>query len=407
MNLLLRPTLALAAGVFSVAALAAAPVPLPAGSTHASVALLHVASVRAAHPAIAGSTQPLQPKVMGDQTYPGSPGANAFRAYPPSCAADPLPTEASGTTDTIWSGRVPLYATDPSGNNAYTETVTVTVWRLACSSSGYPTPYNPNGYMNAITLMRIDRDDDTVTTIIPRMPLVQVSQGSIDFTQNTSLVRVAAEPNTVVSEVPYGSLIPVSTTYVLENYPYVGAGYFTFSDAFTLQLDPYVSGVAPLDLAIPAYSPTATTYPDAYNPLPIDGYLSTMWYDPTHSGEGMQVQIIDNPDGATRTFFAVWYTYDQLGLPFWITATGGFPITAAGTTSLNTTGYYQTGGGFAGDFGSSTDQHVWGQLTFSFPDCATMKFSYSGQTDAATNGPMGTGQRTWTRIGDNNGMTCE
>jgi hypothetical protein len=236
-----------------------------------------------------------------------------------------------------------------------------------------------------------------------------VAQGGIDYTQQASLVRVAAEPNTVVSEAPYDSLITTSTTYVLENYPYVGAGYFTFDDAFTLQLDPKVTGVSPVDLNILAYNPTPTSYPDAYNPLPIDGYMGTAWYDPAHSGEGILVEVVDNYISATvapttRTFFAAWYTYDQLGLPFWITAQGTFPI---GATSVTTPGYYQTGGGFAGNFGSSTTTNVWGTLTFSFPNCAEMDFSFNGQTDAQTNGPGGSGTRTWQRQVDNNGMTCE
>lgn len=404
MNLVLRPTLALAAGVFSVAALAAT-APLPVAPTRPSAAPLQVSHIRAGQPAIGGASTPLQPKVMGNNVYPGTPGPNAFRAYPPSCAADPLPTEASGYT---WGATVPLYDVDQN-NNVTTETVTVTVWRIACSSSGNATLYNPSGYLNAMTLMRIDRADDADTSRFPTMPIVQAAQGSIDFAQQASLVRVAAEPNTVVSEAAYGTLLTTSTTFVLENYPYVGSGYFTFSDAFTLQIDPQIRNVAPVDITIPAYSPTPAIYPDAYNPLPVDGYMGTAWYDPAHSGEGILAEVVDNYNSTTtapttRTFFAAWYTYDQLGLPFWITAQGTFPI---GATSVTTTGYYQTGGGFAGSFGSSTTQHVWGTLTFSFPSCAEMDFSFNGQTDAQTNGPGGVGSRTWQRQADNNGMTCE
>ena len=180
-----------------------------------------------------------------------------------------------------------------------------------------------------------------------------------------------------------------------------GSGYFTYSDGFTLRVDPQLSGGAPVDISVPAYNPAQ--YPDAFNPLPVDGYMGTSWYDPAHSGEGMLAQVIDNADG-TRTFFASWYTYDPFGVPFWITAQGAFAI---GEASVDATGYYQTGGGFAGNFGSSTTQHIWGTLTFSFPNCSKMDFSYNGQTDLQTNGPGGNGSRIWTRVADNNGMSCE
>jgi hypothetical protein len=398
-------TFALATGVVAMPALASdARVPLPASAIagHASaLSAMHVSRVRAAQPANAKETNAMHPKVMGSQTYPGSPTANPFRAYPPSCAADPLPDLASGTT---WSARVPLLATDNNGT-LYTENVTVTVWRLACSSSGHAMTYNPTGADNAITLMRIDRDSnfDHDTSIFPTFPLVEASQGGSGFGTQASLVRVAMEPNTVISDTSFDSPIVDSTTYVLENDPYQGSGYFTYSDGFTLRIDPQVSGVAPVDISVPAYSPTQSTYPDAFNPLPIDGYMGTSWYDPTHSGEGMLAEVIDNADG-TRTFFASWYTYDPSGLPFWITAQGVFAIGAA---SVDATGYYQTGGGFAGNFGSSTTQHIWGTLTFSFPNCGKMDFSYNGQTDAQTNGPGGNGSRIWSRVADNNGMPCE
>ena len=390
---------ALVGGLVVVPALASdALIPLPASAVagHASALdAMHVSRVRAAQPANAGQTNTAHPKVMGSQPFPGSPGPNAFRAYPPSCAADPLPDQASGP---IHSARVPLYAIQ--GTNGVIENVTVTVWRLACSSSGNAMTYNPTGADNAITLMRIDRDNDSNTSVVPRFPLVEASQGGSSFGAQDSLVRVAMEPNTVISDVPFDSALPTSTTYVLENYPYQGSGYFTYSDGFTLRIDPQLNGVAPVDMTIPFYSPG----PDASNPLPIDGYMGTSWYDPAHSGEGMLAQVIDNADRTTRTFFASWYTYDPNGLPFWITAQGVFAIGAA---SVDATGYYQTGGGFAGNFGSSTTQHIWGTLRFSFPNCSKMAFSYSGQTDAQTNGPGGNGSRTWTRVADNNGMSCE
>jgi hypothetical protein len=297
-----------------------------------------------------------------------------------------------------------LLAIDGQGNG-YIENVTVTIWRLACSSSGMAMRYNPSGAANAITLLRIARDpsNEGRTDIVPMFPYVMASQNGSALGTTASLVRMAIEPNTVVSDTVLNTPISNSTTYVLENYPYSDAGYFTFSDGFTLRIDPYITNVAPTDINVPAYVPTSGTYPDAYNPLPIDGYMATNWFDPAHSGEGMQVGVYDNGDGATLTLSAAWYTFDSLGLPFWVYAQGALPI---GATSVDTTGSYFTGGGFSGNFGSEADENPWGTLNFSFPDCNTMVFSYNGQADAVS-GPTGSGTRTWKRAAGINGMSCE
>ncbi|MEO5622026.1 MAG: hypothetical protein ABJB02_02935 [Dokdonella sp.] len=396
MNRLIRTTLALAVGMLALPAFAAAPsaalsADVQAAHAAAVTSSLHVSHVRAAAPATSGL---VQPKVMGSQTQPGTPAANPFRAYPPSCAADPLPDRASGPTVTA---RVPLYALD-SLNQGHVEMATVSVWRLPCSSSGTATPYNPSGFANAMTLMRIDRDNDSDTTLTPRFPLVQVSQGGLAFTDARTLVRAAIEPNTVVSETPFDSALLGSTTYVLENYPYTGSGYFTFSDSFVLRIDPQVTGVAPVDIGVQAYTGAGISA------MPITGYLSSAWYDTAHSGEGLLIEMLDNPDGVTHTVFAAWYTYDALGLPYWLVAQG---VVQPGITTLtNAPVYYYTGGGFAGNFGASADSHVWGTMSMTFPDCNTIDFSFSGST-ADSSGPSGTGSREWHRLANINGLTCE
>ncbi len=405
-------TIALAAGVVAVPALADMRVPLSAdavASHQAANPSRLLTHVRASHPAAPGTAAGTTAKVMGIHTQPGTPGPNDFRAYPPSCAADPLPDKASGPQ---YTASVPLYATDPNNvQTAVIEVATVTVWRIACSSSGAHQIYNPNGYPNAITLVRIDRHDDTITSDVPRFPLLQVKQGSIDFTvagggrNPASFVRAAVEPNTVVSEMAFDNPVVTSTTYALENNPYQGSGYFAFSDAFTLRIDPFIAGVTPVDISVPAYIPSQATYPDAYTNLPISGYMSSAWYSPDHNGEGLVVQLLENPDGVTHAVFAAWYTYDALGLPFWLIAQG--VINPGDKAMLNAPVTYLTGGGFAGNFGAAADTHTWGTMSMSFPDCNTIHFTYSGQTDAQTAGPAGSGTRDWTRLASVNGLTCE
>ena len=220
--------------------------------------------------------------------------------------------------------------------------------------------------------MRIDRDStlEGNTTQFPTFPLLSATQGS-----NTNLVRAAMEPNTVVSDGPFDSPVYVSTTYVIENYPYTGYGYTFFDFAHNLIIDPVIGGIG--SQAVSVSIGDYTTNPTQN--LPIDGYMSSAYYDPAHGGEGLVVEIYDNGDGATRTIFASWYTYDTVGLPFWLVAQASIPI---GTNNIaNVPVYYYTGGGFAGNFGATSTTNNWGTMSFSWPDCDTMGFTFDGATD--------------------------
>jgi hypothetical protein len=327
--------------------------------------------------------------------------ANPFRAYPPSCLADPLPTTP---THALASFPMQLYSRDDLGNPANPETVQITLWRVPCSSSGNHTPYNVDGGANSALLMRIDRDsnNNTHTDHFPTFPQLSSDQGN----STGNYVRAAMEPNTVVSDGPYDSPIYVSTTYVLENYPDDSLGYTYFNYNFSLVIDPVFdfncTGCQQVD--INGYVPTQQDYPAAFQNLPIDGYMTSAWYDPAHGGEGFFVDIYDNGDGTTRTIFAAWYTYDANGIPFWLVAQGVASI--GSNVFANVPVYYYSGGGFAGDF-SSVTSHDWGTMNIRFPSCAKMTFDYSGSADAIEGGPSGTGTRSWQRLADINGLNCE
>jgi len=401
MNALIRVTLALAAGALAFPVFAAdSPTRLSpeAAARHASGAVTaraRIAKVMAERKSAAGGSKDAAAvDTVNPTPVPGPRLVNAYRAYPPSCGADPLPDVITQPSS---SARVNLYATDGSGlpENGGVEAVTVTVWRIPCSSSGNTTPYNTDGGSNALTLMRIDRDaaNEGQTDFYPTFPLLSSDQG----TTVDNFVRAAVEPNTVISEAVFDTPIFNSTTYTLENYPATSVGETLYNYAFNLIIDPFTTTDQIVTLSVAGYP----NQPDRL--LPIDGYMSTTWYDTTHSGEGMEVQVIDN-NSTTRTLFAAWYTYDDNGIPFWITAQGVFTI---GANTVNATGYYQTGGGFAGDFGSGTTQHIWGTVNFSFPSCSEMVFTFNGAASDVTGGPAGSGSRTWTRLADTNGLWCE
>jgi hypothetical protein len=342
--------------------------------------------------------------------------ANSTRAYPASCFSDTLPATLSGLPATpsgvLFSAPVTLFATNGSGASG-AETVTITIFRVPCSSSGNKLSYNTDGGPVSATLMRIQRQAqyDGDTTLVPTVPDVRIAQGSVAFddANGQDYVRVAPDPNTVQSDVAIDATLVVdSTTFVLENYATASAGgFFDFNQAFNIRFDNHIqqSGITPqFFLNVAAYNPTQATYPGAFLPLPIDGYMTGAWYDSAHGGEGILSEVLDTGDGKTRLFVATWYTFDSTGLPFWLTASGGFNIGATSLQKIPVT--YRTGGGFAGNFTAPIPQPAWGTMNVKFPDCQTMTFDYASTT-TDVNAPQGSGTRTWKRIGNINSLNCE
>ncbi len=328
--------------------------------------------------------------------------ANAYRAYPPSCLSYPLPTDITGPH---WSRSVDLYEVDGNGADSL-ETVTITIWRVACSSSQFYT---------SATLMRIDRQRqfNGDNTIFPRFPDVRAAQvneyDDIAFDGGIDYVRVAPEANTVVSDSLPDTPLVYSTTYVLENYPSPLAGRFDFNLPFTIRFDNGYASNNQFFIDVPGYDPTASTYPAAFESLPINGYLSSNWFDPAHGGEGIITQIAEFPPAADGTVFKQlvfdWFTFDNDGLPFWIS--GNATINASNPTSVTVPAVYLTNGGFAGDFGANATANPWGTVTFEFPDCNHLTVTYASNGSQPSFVPTGSGTLNLQRLVSVNGLTCE
>ena len=62
--------------------------------------------------------------------------------------------------------------------------------------------------------------------------------------------------------------------------------------------------------------------------------------------------------------------------------------------------------GFGGQFGASSTQSAWGSITLSFPDCASMHFTYAARAGLTPPVPGGSGERMWTRLTGANGLAC-
>lgn len=372
----------------------------------AVASVISARAARQAGPRLGATEQPLavQPMVMGNSPLTSMPVANLSRAYPPSCLADPLPDQSSGP---VYRSSMRLYTTTATGQAASPETVTITLWRIPCSSSGSTAPPYADGADNAVTLMRIDRSaaNEGNTNRFPLFPDVRLAQGDIDFddANGRDLVRVAGEPNTVISDTTIDSPLIWSTTYVLENYPYQSSGFFHFNSAFGILLDPLLGDNDYIVIEVPDYIPTQASYPDAYRTVPINGFLNGVFYDSAHSGEGLNIQVMENA-GGNGIMDIAWFTYDSGGIPFWI---GGAREFNLGDGSVQVELFHTSGGGFAGAFGANVNRDRWGTLTVSFPDCATARFTYAARGGLPQGVPQGSGTREWTRLANINGLTCE
>jgi hypothetical protein len=335
---------------------------------------------------------------------------NPDRAYPPSCLADGLSSSSASADPNAQQLLLtaPIYDST-TGDYDLTETETYTLWRVPCSGG------------TSAVLLQIDRPSaaDGNADQFPVFPNLYTGSNG-----NPLLVRAPNDANTVYSDNAPGSPVVYSNIYVLEYYPGTSSADASsqngnYNQAFTLNIDTLFDDsnnnriIGTINL--PAYSANSfNNYPSSTNPLEISGYVSGPWYDPTHSGEGLLIQVYDNGDQATRTFAATWYTFDGLGIPFWLYAQAVLPIqgTAAGVTNgyqvINAPVKYVTGGGFAGNFTPPVTSNTWGTMSFSFQDCNTLNFSYNGATGSSlTSGPTGSGSKQWTRLANTSGLVCQ
>lgn len=349
--------------------------------------------------------QPEQQSVSGAQlqaqaeTLGGvnGPYANPYREYPPSCMADPLPATPTGP---VYGGQIDLAAWNVSIQNYVRESVTVSIWRVPCSSSG--------DAANAITLMRIERSPyyDGATGQSLMFPALSVAQGDVNFDNpnDYDLPRVTEEPNTVITWTPIDSSVVWSTTYVLEAYPVASRPWFDYTQAFDLRLDNFfASGQSQYVIHVPAYNPNE--YAHADEPLRINGYLSSAYYDPDHDGEGIFIDIFEDAANGRYRLNLTWFTFGPDGEPFWLQ--GGAWVQPGQRSVTITNLSYRDQGGFAGDFGADATLHRWGSVTLQWPNCQNLVFSYQADAGLPNDVPRGSGNRTWLRLGNINGLTCE
>ena len=346
---------------------------------------------------LAGFLSAAQARTEGPISYPGL-------SYPTSCLAWPVFYDMpSGPTVTRTTT---LAVVDRATGQAQGfEPVTFTFWRVPCNAG------------RSALLMRITRAGGNLNRVLqwPTLYGLTARQGT-----TSGLVRLSQHPNSPEAVLPPGALIPVALTVTVENfYHYEGINggavlpgapgdsgpYFDFNQALEITIpDPSaLVSAPPLVVSIPAYDPAL--YPAASLPLFITGHNAGSYFDPAHPGEGMFVGVTTDQVGdfmlLKRSITVAWFTYGRDGRPFWLYGNLQFtPGIREATVPLT----YAANGGFAG--AATGTRSPWGTLVVSFPDCGTMRFSYSANANLPDPVPTGSGQRSWARLTAENGLDC-
>lgn len=123
--------------------------------------------------------------------------------------------------------------------------------------------------------------------------------------------------------------------------------------------------------------------------------LQGMWWNPSRSGEGFQLNIarIGNDNVATL----LWYTYDQQGRPLYLVGAAPHVPTS---TSLVLDMVSTSGGVFGVNFDPAAVQRPsWGRVTLDFSTCSAGRVRYVSPT-------FGSGEITVERFGQNLTYTC-
>ena len=338
------------------------------------------------------------------------PTPAAVRSYPASCLSAPLVDTPPALS---YRQSTKLAAVDRDTLEAAGfESVDFTFWRVACEGG------------KSALLVRIARG--------PRANPAHAVQFPFDYglvaqqSGHVATVRLAQEPNTLTASIVPGALIVSAITLVVENVPQdvefpgvhvspalppgVHGSTFDFNQALVVVIpNAEAAGISPpppaLVLSIPAYDSSA--FPQASAPMPISGYNAGNYFDPAHAGEGIIVEVGERPPGTeepSRYVALAWFTYDSERRPFWLFGTAPF-VPGIRAITVPMTSY--SGGGFAGDFGASSTPLPWGNVSISFRDCNTLQVEYAARTGLPPPAPGGTGERTWVRLTNTNGLECD
>ncbi len=124
----------------------------------------------------------------------------------------------------------------------------------------------------------------------------------------------------------------------------------------------------------------------------VNSPLSGSWFDSSHDGEGIVLEVLDNGVAVVQ-----WFTFDSTGKQMWVQGTGTFVGNTLTVTNLFTTQGTQWGSGFNA---ANVTQVPWGSVTMVFNGCGEATFTY--QSTAG----FGNGTLNMVRLTSLMGITC-
>ena len=127
--------------------------------------------------------------------------------------------------------------------------------------------------------------------------------------------------------------------------------------------------------------------------FPIQAAHSALWYNPSQSGHGLNVYVLEN-----NRILVIWYVYDDAGKPLWLLGIGNYDDTKA---TLEVTQYQ--GSAFPPNF--NADDVVssnWGTFELSFSGCDTGLFKWFPQSSTG----LSAGEMEISRSISTLGLSC-
>ena len=125
----------------------------------------------------------------------------------------------------------------------------------------------------------------------------------------------------------------------------------------------------------------------------VDGGISGYWYDPDQSGQGFQVEVLENGDAVVT-----WYTFSDSGEQLWLIGSG-----SVDGDTVQVDFVAPSGGLFPPNFDPATIQlTAWGSATFQFAACSEGSVSWDPVSDATAAGSM-----PLARLTQPGGLVCD
>ncbi|MBD8524477.1 hypothetical protein [Pseudomarimonas arenosa] len=296
--------------------------------------------------------------------------------YPDNCVTAEPPSTPRGQ-------RVSFDTLAFSLDYAQAFATTASLWREPCGSE------------KSAVLLRIEHPAQASGPL--NLPSVELrpeqGKGLITLIPHLNFTRIPDDPRALAR------VFEVSETLFLQAYEVDGLefdpneeitlsfGTRLFNEVIASQPPGFVSAPATL----PAYDPSL--YAEAELPDLLTAHITGSYSDPERPGEGFLIELAQVGDN--QVLALTWFTFADDGRQFWLV--GAAPI-QAGQRQVQLELRTSQGGRIAGNFGqTAVTSRLWGTISLALRACNRLEFQFQS-THNASDMPVASGNRTWTRL---------